>query len=162
MQSVDSISTRPESWAWHLLGFILPIAIVYANIVGGSIVVIGFVLALGIYPIIDVLSKEGSPDRSPVQNKFAWNTIAVGHSVAQLAVIATLLWRASQDGNEWTTWAAAVSTGMTSGASGIITAHELGHRKKGSPLWWLARFNLFSVMYLHFTSEHNHVSIKLR
>ena len=156
MQSVDAISTRPESWAWHLLGFILPIAIVYANIVGGSIVVIGFVLALGIYPIIDVLSKEGAPDRSPAQNKFAWNAIAVGHSVAQLAVIVTLLWRASQDGNVWTTWAAAVSTGMTSGASGIITAHELGHRKKGTPLWWLARFNLFSVMYLHFTTEHNH------
>ena len=156
MQSAAEVATRPESWAWHLLGFILPAVVIYGNLVGGYFVVAGFILALGIYPIVDCFSKRAAPDRSVEQNKFAWNTILVGHSLAQLIVIVTLLWRAIQDGEAWTTWAAAVSTALSSGGSGIITAHELGHRRKGSPLWWLARVNLLSVLYLHFTTEHNH------
>lgn len=156
MQSTAEVATRPESWAWHLLGFILPAVVIYGNLVGGYFVLAGMILALGIYPIIDSLSKRAAPDRSVEQNKIAWNTILVGHSIAQLVVIGTLLGRAVQDGDAWTTWAAAVSTALSSGGSGIITAHELGHRRKGSPLWWLARVNLLSVLYLHFTTEHNH------
>jgi len=147
---------RLESWPWHLLGFILPAVVVYGNLVGGYSVVVGVIVALGIFPIIDIFSKQAAPERVAEVNKFAWNTILAGHSIAQILVVSTLLWRALQDGGQWTTWAAAASTAMSSGASGIISAHENGHRKKGSPLWWLARLNLLSVLYLHFTTEHNH------
>ena len=143
----EQIATpRVESWAWHLLGFILPVVVVYGNLVGGYYVVAGVILALGVFPIIDILSKQSAPERGAEPNKVAWNTILVGHSIAQILVTSTLLWRALQDGGQWTTWAAAASTAMSSGASGIISAHELGHRRKGSVLWWLARVNLLSVL----------------
>ena len=53
-----------------------------------------------------------------------------------------------------------MSTGLCSGASAIVTAHELCHHKPKSPGWILARFLLFSINYLHFTTEHNHVHHK--
>jgi alkane 1-monooxygenase len=49
-----------------------------------------------------------------------------------------------------------ISTGLSTGGSGIVAAHELGHRRLRSTSWWLARLDLFSVLYLHFTVEHNH------
>jgi alkane 1-monooxygenase len=55
---------------------------------------------------------------------------------------------------------ASLSTGLVSGASAIVTAHELGHKKPRSPGWLLARFLLFSVHYTHFTTEHNHIHHK--
>ena len=54
----EQIATpRVESWAWHLLGFILPVVVVYGNLVGGYYVVAGVILALGVFPIIDILSR---------------------------------------------------------------------------------------------------------
>ncbi len=156
MSGAINISSRPESWAWHLLGFILPAMVIYANIFGGYVVFAGVILALGIYPIIDLLSKQGAPDRSMPQNHLAWNMVCIGHSIAHLCVIGTLLWRANIEGGTLIALGAVISSGMSSGASGIIVAHELGHRKKGTPLWWMARLNLLAVLYLHFTTEHNH------
>ena len=57
-------------------------------------------------------------------------------------------------------WIGAISVGLSNGASGIVTAHELGHRRPRSPSWWLSRLNLLCVLYLHFTVEHNHTHHK--
>jgi alkane 1-monooxygenase len=67
-----------------------------------------------------------------------------------------LLWRVSLDGLTLLTGFAIASAGLTNGASGIVAAHELGHRRPRSKSWWTARLTLFSVLYLHFTTEHNH------
>ena len=53
-----------------------------------------------------------------------------------------------------------ISVGLSNGASGIITAHELGHRRPRSFSWYLARVDLLSVLYLHFTTEHNYTHHK--
>ena len=75
----EAIATpRLESWPWHLLGFILPVVVVYGNLVGGYWVVAGTLVALGIFPIIDIFSKQAAPERVAEVNKFAWNTILVG------------------------------------------------------------------------------------
>ena len=55
----------------------------------------------------------------------------------------------------WIMLVAAVSTGINSGDSGLIVAHELGHRRKKIFTWWISQLNLASVLYLHFTTEHN-------
>ena len=57
-------------------------------------------------------------------------------------------------------WLGAISVGLSSGASGIVTAHELGHRRPRSLSWWLSRLDLMCVLYLHFTVEHNHTHHK--
>ena len=41
------------------------------------------------------------------------------------------------------------------GRYSFTVAHELGHTKPKSFSWWVGRLNLFSVLYLHFTTEHN-------
>jgi alkane 1-monooxygenase len=72
-----------------------------------------------------------------------------------LAII-TLLWRAQTDGLTLQLLLGAYSVGVVTGVSGIVNAHEQGHRRKGSFLWRLARLNLLWGLYLHFTTEHNH------
>ena len=71
-------------------------------------------------------------------------------------MMGTFIWFATNEGV--TTWlvAAALSTGLVAAASAIVTAHELGHQRHGSPGWRLARALLFSINYPHFTIEHNH------
>ena len=71
-------------------------------------------------------------------------------------IVLTLLWRVSVDGLTAPVWLGIVSAGLSTGSSGIVAAHELGHRRLRSWSWWLARIDLFSVLYLHFTVEHNH------
>ena len=70
--------------------------------------------------------------------------------------MASFFWFAYNTGiNVWLI-IGALSTGLSAAASAIVTAHELGHTRPRSPSWWLSRVLLFSVNYLHFTTEHNY------
>ena len=72
------------------------------------------------------------------------------------SAIVVLMWRANIDGFGQSVILASLSVGVVSGVSGIINAHEAGHRKKGTFIWRTARLNLLLVLYSHFTTEHNH------
>jgi len=146
---------KPESWLWHLLGLINPVIVIASNIVGGYWVVSGIIYMLGLGPLLDVLFGSASKPKPPRQSGRPFEALLYVHSILHFVVLSTLLYRASIDGAAWTTLIAAQSTGICSGVSGVIVAHELGHKKKGSFPWWLARLNLLSVLYLHFTTEHN-------
>ena len=143
---------RVESWLPHLLGFILPIIAIAGIFLGGWWSASGLVWALGIGPIIDFFSPEGIPTRKDNLSTTPWNMLLFGHSIAAIAAISVLMYRAQLDGLVVTTIAAAISVGLVSGVSGIINAHEQGHRKKGSLIWRMGRINLLWVMYLHYTT----------
>lgn len=147
---------RPEAWPWHLLGLVNPLLVITCNVVGGPWVLAGLVYMLGLGPLLDVLCGRARPARPPRASGRPFVALLYVHAVVQFAALGTLLYRASVDGNAWTTWGAALSTGLSSGVSGIIVAHELGHTRPRSLSWWVGRLNLLSVLYLHFTSEHNH------
>ena len=147
---------RLESWVPHLLGFILPIITIAGLYQGGWWTFSGFVWALGIGPILDYFSPEGIPKRGDGFSTRPWNLLLFGHSLAAIAAICMLFYRTHLDGLVLTTILGALSVGIVSGISGIINAHEQGHRRKGSLLWRMARLNLLWVMYMHFTTEHNH------
>jgi len=146
---------KPESWLWHLLGLINPAIVMASNIVGGYWVASGFIYMLGLGPLLDVFFGRASKPKPPRESGRPFEALLYVHAFIQFAVLVTLMYRASIDGAAWTTWVAALSTGISSGVSGIIVAHELGHTKKGSFSWWVGRLNLLSVLYLHFTTEHN-------
>jgi len=148
-------SERPESWLPHLAGLILPLVIISGNLLGGWFTIAGVVLALGIYPILDVLLGTAKIRGGIPTNGRPFELILLLGSLLPFIALGTLFHRALLDGSVWTTWAAALSTGIACG-QGIIVAHELGHRKPKSAHWWLARVLLFSVHYTHFTTEHNH------
>ena len=152
---------RPEAWSWHLLGLILPVLVLTSNVVGGSWVVAGLVYMFAIGPLLDLgLGRAGRP-RPPRASGTPFEALLFVHAALQIIVLASLFHRVSVDGGAWTTWVAAASTGLSSGVSGLIVAHELGHKRPRSFAWWVGRLNLLSVLYLHFTTEHNHTHHRL-
>lgn len=150
------METREESWFPHLLSFILPIVVIAGLYQGGWWAASGLVWALGVGPILEFVTPDRAPTRKENLSTTPWNTILLMHSIATIAALVMLMWRTSLDGFVLTTLLGALSVGSVSGISGIINAHEQGHRRKGSVIWRMGRLNLLWVLYLHFTTEHNH------
>lgn len=147
------------SWIPHLLGLLTPLASLGGLLLGGWWMGFTLLLLIGIYPVLETLLGK-SDVTSPLQGGRAYNIILHLHGILVPLVVAVLLWRVHQDGLTFFTALAILSVGLSSGASGIVSAHELGHRKPRSVSWWLARLSLFSVLYLHFTTEHNYTHHK--
>ena len=117
------------------------------------------VLLLCVYPILELLLGQSS-STDPLQEGRAHSIIAHLHAWCVPVVLIALFWRISVDGLTIYTTLGFLSAGLSNGASGIVSAHELGHRRPRSFSWWSARLSLFSVLYLHFTTEHNHTHHK--
>ncbi len=147
---------RVESWKPHLLGFILPIITIAGLLQGGWWSASGIIWGLGIGSLLDLISPEGIPSRNRELSPTPWNLLLFGHSITAICALAALMYRAQLDGLMITTIVGAVSVGLVSGISAIVNAHEQGHRKKGSLIWRMGRLNLLWVMYMHYTTEHNH------
>lgn len=152
---------RPEAWTWHLLGLLTPVLVATGNLAGGWWVLTGVVFVEVLGPILDVSLGRTEPARPPRSSGRPFEALLYVHAALHFVALGTLLYRASLDGAAWTTLGAAWSTGLSSGVSGIIVAHELGHRRPRSFAWWLGRANLLTVLYLHFTTEHNHTHHRL-
>lgn len=151
----EETALKPEPWVLHLLGFIAPAVVFTGNILGEWWTAAGFVLVLGMYPILDILLGETKHIRPPRKNGTPFEVLLWMHALVHFIALASLFWRAQLDGIALTTVFACISTGLNSGASAIITAHELGHKPPKSLGYKLARILLFSVHYTHFTFEHN-------
>ena len=151
----------PEPWTLHLLGLISPILVISGNLLGGTYTAMGVIFIWGIGPILDVLLGKSKIARPPRDSGTPFEVLLWIHGILHFFVIGSFFIFAFQQ-NHIDLWlvAAAISTGLCSGASAIVTAHELGHHKPKSPGWILARLLLFSVNYSHFTTEHNHVHHK--
>lgn len=152
---------RPEPWTWHLLGLVSPLVVIVGNALGGPCVAMGLVYGFVLGPLLDVALGRAERARPPRASGRPFEALLYVHAALQFVAVAALMYRATMDGGTWTTWAAAGSTGLSSGVSGIIVAHELGHRRPRSLAWWVGRANLLSVLYLHFTTEHNHTHHRL-
>jgi alkane 1-monooxygenase len=146
---------QPEAWCWHLLGLINPLIVIGGNLAGGPWVAAGLLFMLGLGPLLDVLLGKAAQPRPPRASGTPFHVLLYAHAVLQLVAVGTLLALALREPSAWIVLMASISTGINSGASGLIVAHELGHRRKHSFPWWVARLNLLSVLYLHFTTEHN-------
>ena len=148
-----------QRWLPHLWGLATPLITLFSLYVGGLWMATTTILLLGIYPFLEILLGRSSSTQ-PLQEGRAHSFIAHLHALLPIALIGALLWRISVDGLHVPTLLAVLSVGLSNGASGIVAAHELGHRRPRSFSWWCARLSLFSVLYLHFTTEHNHTHHK--
>ena len=144
-------------WTWlpHVWGLLTPAVTLAGLLIGGWWMASTLVLLLIIYPVVDQVLGT-SITTHPLQEGRAHNIIVHLHALGVLVVVTALLWRVSIDGFTAMTAMGLLSAGISNGASGIVSAHELGHRRPRSASWWLARTTLFSVLYAHFTTEHNH------
>jgi alkane 1-monooxygenase len=146
---------RPEAWGWHLLGLVNPLIVIAGNLIGGPWVAAGLIYMLGLGPLLDIFLGRAAEPHPPRESGRPFELLLYAHAVLQLVAVGTLLACAFREPSDWIVAIAAISTGINSGASGLIVAHELGHRRKHSFPWWVGRMNLLSVLYLHFTTEHN-------
>lgn len=146
---------RPEAWGWHLLGLINPLIVIAGNLIGGPWVAAGLIYMLGLGPLLDLFLGKAEAARPPRESGRPFEVLLYAHASLQLVAVGTLLALAFHEPSIWIVVIAAMSTGINSGASGLIVAHELGHRRKHSFPWWVGRTNLLSTLYLHFTTEHN-------
>ena len=133
------------AYAPYCLSFILPLTVLAGNLLGSGWTFGGLFLLFILYPILDIALGERQEYSGVAKpSKVIGEGILFLHVAIQMATVGTLLWRAYQEGPIWSTFVAALSTGALSGASGIIVAHELGHRRPRSFSWWLSQLNLLS------------------
>lgn len=146
---------RPTPFAPHLLGLINPGVVIAGNVIGGPAAAMGAVWMLGVGPVLDRVLGSRPRSHGKPKSGVPFKALLYLHTALHVCAIATLVWLAVL-GAEWY-WLAAgvVSTGICSGVSGIIVAHELGHTRPKSIPAKLARMNMLLVLYGHFTEEHN-------
>lgn len=145
-------------WLPHLIGLVTPLVTIAGILAGGWWMGATIYLALGVYPLLDLIAGQSS-DTNPLEEGKAFNYIVHAHGILVPVVILVLLYTALVNYTPFV-WLGAISVGLSSGASGIVTAHELGHRRPRSASWWLSRLDLMCVLYLHFTIEHNYTHHK--
>ena len=144
-----------NKWQPHLLGLVAPVMTLASLMIGSWWMGLTIVTVLVVYPLIELVAGK-STQTNPLQEGRAHNIILHLHGLLVPILVLALLWRVSLDELNGFVWLGIISTGLSTGGSGIVAAHELGHRRLRSTSWWLARLDLFSVLYLHFTVEHNH------
>ena len=146
-------------WVSQTLGLITPLSAIIGLYIGGWFMGITIVYLLGLSMILDLILGVDNSD-NPNQEGVMHDLII--HAHALLVPILTLYLVYTIATSEWMNlnWLGIASVGLSNGASGIITAHELGHRKPKSFSWYMARVDLLCVLYLHFTTEHNYTHHK--
>ena len=109
-------------WLPHLIGLLTPIATMAGIFAGGWLMGATIYLALGIYPFLDLIAGKSS-ETDPLEEGKAFNYIVHIHAILVPIVVIVLLYTAYQEYSSFI-WLAAISVGLSSGASGIVTAHE--------------------------------------
>ena len=148
-----------SKWAPHLVGLATPLSAIICLMIGGWWMLLPIILLLGIYPILDTLG--GSTTVHDVEEEGIGHDFIVHlHGIFVPLVVLALLFRIWDGIGSISIIIPILSAGLATGAAGVVAAHELGHRKPKSISWWLGRLDLLSVVYLHFTVEHNHTHHK--
>jgi len=146
-------------WPPHLLGLIAPIYTFLSLYLGSWWMLSAIILVLVIYPILDFVFGK-SPPVEPALEGLPFAFIIHFHGLMVPINIAYLLYLIIENSLSGMMLFGVITVGLSTGASGIVTAHELGHRRPRSFSWWLARIDLLSALYLHYTVEHNHTHHK--
>lgn len=147
---------KPEPWGVHLLGLINPALAIGGNLLGGAYTLAGLVFVWLICPLLDLLLGQSKAQRQSPTRAGPYVAILWAHGLLHFVVLGSYVHLLVANGVDAWLLAATASSGLAAATSAIVTAHELGHRRRYSPGWWLARAMLLSIHYPHFTTEHNH------
>lgn len=136
----------------YLLSLIPSLLVIFGNLAGGNWVWLNSIYCLIVMVAMDWLSGENSKNNHATDS--VPNLIMILHVVFHFSALGTLLFAFSSGTIHGISLAGAIlSTGLNSGISGIIPAHELIHRSQ-TGFRILGILNLFSVNYGHFYIEH--------
>ncbi len=138
----------------YLLSFMPGILAIIGNLLGGYFSLMGIVYSMFILVILDRLFKPNTESPSGKEGDWTADGILFFSFVIHSLAIVTLLYAVNNKTlNGYFIWTAVFSTALNSGISGIISAHEMIHRKQAA--WrMLGIWNLLLVNYGHFYIEH--------
>ena len=146
---------KAEPWPVHLLGLINPLLVITGNLLGGAYTLMGLVFVWLLCPMLDLALGESKVTRPPRSSSLPFTAILWTHGLLHFVMLASFVWFVLHSGMHWWLVSASLSCGLAAATSAIVTAHELGHHRPKSPGWWLAHAMLHSILYGHYTTEHN-------
>jgi len=113
------------------------------------------ILVLPLFDLAVGLNTENPRPEAAGRDLFWYRAVTLVWAPLQLvAIFGTIAWVAASDHlNGWEQAALFYAIGLTSGAVGIVYAHELMHQKPATERA-LADLLMASVLYSHFRSEH--------
>jgi alkane 1-monooxygenase len=143
-----------NAWSFRYLLSVIPaFLVVGGNMAGGWWALAGAIFIAVLLMAGDQWLPENT-EPIPAMKRFFPDAILASHAFFQTAAVASLLYgiyAGLLEGSELR-WAV-ISTGINSGFAGMISAHEMIHRKETT---WkkLGVWNLLTVNYAHFIIEH--------
>ena len=145
---MTSITPRP----YYFLGFAIPLSVIIGNYMGDFYVGTATFLGLVVFPLLDLIWGEGEDANSDDVSPLFFDGILYTHVVFQFAAIASFINFVLSEPELNFLILSTLSTGLSTGISGIVVAHELIHRK-GFPKY-CGYLLLWTASYMHFESEH--------
>ena len=159
---------QKERVSSHLLGLLNPAMVIAGNLIAIPLAMensawapfvasIGAIWMLGLGPLIETLLGDRPPRVGASESGGPFHALLFLHALCHFGGVLSLLWLANSIGFSAPSVLilACLSTGIVAGVSGIIVAHELGHMRPKSVSNRLARLVMGTVLYGHFTDEHN-------
>ena len=146
----------------YSLAYLFPTLAFIALYFGGWSTFLVPVVAFGLIPALELLSRGSSANSSSQeqlerrQQRRWFDGLLHGMVLVQWALIAGLSWRFAQGAMSGVElFGLVISVGICCGTFGINVAHELGHRGDRFSRF-SAKCLLLSSLYMHFIIEHNH------
>jgi len=137
----------------YILSLIPGALVVTGNLMGGPWVAANAIFSLGFLALVEWVAPEDK-DNTSKRNDWFPDALLYAHVVLQLIAIGSLIYFTSLSGNKPVlVLLAALSTGINTGGSGIVVAHELIHRKE-SRFRFLGKLLLFTAGNFYFCMDH--------
>lgn len=143
----------------YFLSLLPGIAVIFGNVMGGWWGISNFIFSLGVLALVECFTPEDKSNEE-LSNDFLPNTVLILHVLTQVLALTTLFISIYQNKfSFWQLFWTALSTGIHSGSSSIVVAHEMIHRKNRT--WqWMGKFLLFTAGNVYFFIEHLRVHHK--
>lgn len=142
--------TRNTAYLFSLLPGVITVS---GNFLGGNWVYGNFLYSLVFLALVEWFVPEKKSNESQKESRLP-DLILIFHVVLQVLALSTLFYSLKENKIfGFAILGAALSTGVHSGTSAIVIAHEMIHRK--SAVWQsLGKFLLFTVGNIYFFVEH--------
>ena len=145
---MSGITIKP----YYLLGLVIPLSVIVGNYLGDFYVGTATFIGLVVFPLLDLLLGEGEDSNPEDVSPLFFDAVLYMHVILQFVAIASFINYVLSNPEFNFLILSTLSTGLSSGISGIVVAHELIHRK-GFPKY-CGYLLLWTTSYMHFESEH--------
>jgi alkane 1-monooxygenase len=141
---------RNYKYAWSLLPAVL---VITGNLLGGMWAGLNMAFSLGVLALLEWFVPEDKSNQSDRDDWFP-DSLLYAHVIMQVGCLISLGYFVVSYQPDWgLLLLASLSTGINTGGSGIVVAHELVHRKEAH-MRFMGKFLLFTAGNFYFFIDH--------